>query len=95
MKCKNTKSYFVSNMAIHQIVYPVYLDRASSKDICPFGAHIMDANDAAAAGCCVVSIIRENTMSTFVEWSAYTCLSMPCILLGSLIFCHLHQKDIK
>ena len=48
----------------------------------------MDANDAAAAGCCVVSIIRENTMSTFVEWSAYTCLSMPCILLGSLIFCH-------
>uniref|UniRef100_A0A0A9DUX6 Uncharacterized protein n=1 Tax=Arundo donax TaxID=35708 RepID=A0A0A9DUX6_ARUDO len=47
----------------------------------------MEANDAAAAGCWVVSTIRENTMSTLVEWSAYTCFSISWILLGSLILC--------
>uniref|UniRef100_A0A0A9CGQ9 Uncharacterized protein n=1 Tax=Arundo donax TaxID=35708 RepID=A0A0A9CGQ9_ARUDO len=53
-----------------------HLESASWKDIWPLGANIMEANDAAAAGCCVVSTIRENTISTFVEWSAYTCFSI-------------------
>ena len=34
-----------------------YLDRDSLKDSSPVGAHIIEANDAAAAGCCVVSTI--------------------------------------
>jgi len=34
-----------------------YLDRDSLKDSSPVGAHIIEANDATAAGCCVVSTI--------------------------------------
>lgn len=56
---------------------------------------MIEAKDAAAAGCCVVSTIREYTLSTLVEWSAQTCLSISMILLGSLIFCHLNYIDKK
>lgn len=69
-----------------------YLDNASSKESWPVGANIIEANDAAAAGCCVVSIMRENTLLTSVEWSTYTCFNIFSMLLGSLNFCHLDQK---
>ena len=57
---------------------------------------MMEAKDAAAAGCCVVSTMRVNTSSTSVEWSLYTCSNIFAILVGSLIFCHLqHQTGIE
>lgn len=81
-----------SNKGYEMILWSLqYLFKASWKESCPLGANIIDAKDAAAAGCCVVSIIREKTLSTLVEWSAYTCLSISSMLLGSLIFCHLNH----
>jgi hypothetical protein len=70
----------------------IYLDNASSKESRPVGANIIEANDAAAAGCCVISIMRENTLLTSVDWSTYTCFNIFSMLLGSLNFCHLYQK---
>jgi hypothetical protein len=45
----------------------LYLDNVSLNDNSPCGANIIEANDDAAAGCLVVSIMREKTLSTFIE----------------------------